>query len=326
MRTLTFIVFILAAIYSGYWFVGANAVEKAANDGIAQLRINDWTVDYASLETKGFPSRFDTTMQDPDISSPDGRVAWRAAFLETYALSYQPNQFIVALPTEQRLVIDGQELSIKSQTMRASAAIKPETELGLDEATIEIEEAVIAFTPDLTASFARLLAALRSKAESPLAYDSYLAVTEILMPQRIQRAIDPSGQRPATLDQVVFDGVVTFDQPLDRDVVGRVLVDAIDVKRANFTWGDMSASVKGVVLIGADGYPTGTLALDLVDWDGMISIATNLGLLDPEITPTIRNLAQALSAGQQELSLSVTFADGRTRIGPFPVGPAPRLR
>lgn len=70
MRRLTFIVLILAAIYAGYWFIGVGAMEKSAADQFNDLEKSGWQVDYTDLSTAGFPSRFDTTVNDLTLTTP----------------------------------------------------------------------------------------------------------------------------------------------------------------------------------------------------------------------------------------------------------------
>ena len=62
MRALFFVVAALAALYGGYWFVGERRVEGGLRQALADLAADGWEVDYASLDTTGFPSRFDTTI------------------------------------------------------------------------------------------------------------------------------------------------------------------------------------------------------------------------------------------------------------------------
>ena len=82
MRPLLILVAILAALYGGYWLVGERQIEARAAQALDDLRAEGWQVDYASLDTSGFPSRFDTTLTDLRIADPSGQVTWSAPFVQ----------------------------------------------------------------------------------------------------------------------------------------------------------------------------------------------------------------------------------------------------
>ncbi|MFN4131268.1 MAG: DUF2125 domain-containing protein, partial [Paracoccaceae bacterium] len=58
------------------------------------------------------------------------------------------------------------------------------------------------------------------------------------------------------------------------------------------------------------------------------ALATTMGLIKPEIAPTVQNMMQAVagSSGDPEvLEMPLIFRDGQMLLGPLPLGPAPRL-
>jgi len=107
MIRLFFGAMILAALYAGYWVVGSRTVEGQAVSGLDALQSDGWTVAYSDVNTRGFPSRFDTTVTDLDLTAPDG-TRYQAPFVQALALSYRPNEVIAAFPDEQTLTIAGQ--------------------------------------------------------------------------------------------------------------------------------------------------------------------------------------------------------------------------
>jgi hypothetical protein len=98
MRRLTILVAVMALIYSAYWFIRATATERGARGALDNLTQQGWDISYASLNTRGFPSRFDTTFNEIDLSAPDGSIRFSAPFVQTMSLSYQPNHVIAAFP------------------------------------------------------------------------------------------------------------------------------------------------------------------------------------------------------------------------------------
>ena len=101
MRALAWIVAVLTALWGGYWFVGSSALESATLRGVDDLRAQGNTLDYSDLSLQGFPNRFDMTVTDPVFVSAQNGFGWKAPFVQSFALSYRPNEVIVVFPDSQ---------------------------------------------------------------------------------------------------------------------------------------------------------------------------------------------------------------------------------
>ena len=146
MRKLLVLIFALAALWSGYWFVGATAVERGTQVLLDDLRAQGWQVEVADVGTRGFPNRFDTTATQVKLADPLGGFTWTAPFFQVLALSYKPNHVIAALPESQSFELPGQTLQVDSTRMRASLVVEPGTALALDRTTFVAQTARIAST------------------------------------------------------------------------------------------------------------------------------------------------------------------------------------
>ena len=62
MRILLAVILLSALGWSGYWYFGAQAVERGLSTWLDQRADEGWIAEYASLDTAGFPNRFDTTI------------------------------------------------------------------------------------------------------------------------------------------------------------------------------------------------------------------------------------------------------------------------
>lgn len=114
MRLILAAVLIAAAAWSGFWWFGARS--EAAD-------LRDWFeaqdgASFASLETTGFPNRFDTTIDAPRLESGD--VRWSAPFVQTLRLSYRPDHYILALADTQRLELPAERIGIETDSAQAS--------------------------------------------------------------------------------------------------------------------------------------------------------------------------------------------------------------
>ena len=303
MRALFFVVAILAALYGGYWFVGSSQLESRAEAALADLRARDWQVDYADLATAGFPSRFDTTVTDLSLASPDGRFAWRAPFVQLFALSYRPHEVIAAWPPEQRVTVGGQTLDVAAQDLRASATFSLSPDLPLDHAALESGPAALSSEAGWGLGFDRLLAAIRRAGDgTPNAYDLHL---------------EANGLRPlsvsADLGLLRLDGKVTLDRPLDRHAPAPRL-RALALREARLAQGDVALTATGDLAPDAQGFLTGTLMLRAENWRGLLDLLQAAGLLVFDQGSFLAGALEPLARGGNDIEVPLTFRDGQVEV------------
>lgn len=324
MRRLTFLILIIAAVYSGYWFVGANTVRNGAQSAIEDARQSGWDIAYGDLQTIGFPSRFDTTANDLVVTPPDGLWSWKVPFLQVFALSYQPNNVIAAFPPQQSLRIGDETLDIEAADLRGSARVRANTDLSFQTATLEVGATTISSDLGWTIGLQRALFALRATPDMTNAYDVYLEADELVLPADLIRGIDPANQLTDTVQRVVVDSVITFDQPLNRHSKDP-LAQSMTLRNASVVWGAIALNAEGVLEIDDVGVPEGRITFKTGQWRDIIDLLVRTGAIDSGIAPTITNVANAMAQGDT-LELPVSFQNGFMSIGPLPLGPAPRLR
>ncbi len=324
MRKLTILVLAVAAIYAGYWYVGATATENGATLALEDMRSNGWTVGVEELSTKGFPSRFDTTAKNLLVVSPDRSIGWSAPFVQALALSYKPNEVIIVFPDAHAFQLNGQDINLKTDGLRASAAVTAAPSAPLANLTVELTSAQARITNHLAVTIGKSLLALRP-AGGDADYDAYLDLRDVELPQSLfPEQAGVSGR----ISQATIDATVMLDRPLDRhvSVSPRPQIGAIDLNGLTLQWGAMSIRGKGAVNVDPSGIPTGRITLNLRGWDQMIDLASVSGLIDPGLVPTAKSMARTMALGSDTLDVPLTFENGLMWAGPLPLGPAPRLR
>ena len=329
MRRLTILVLALAAIYSGYWFIGAAAVERTATAQIAQMRLDGWTLDYESLNTRGYPSRFDTTVTTFNVIPPSGDLAWQAPFVQVLSLSYKPNEVILALADRQDLTLGGVPMTLTSDGLRASALVATNTDLDLTRFTAEVGPMRADSSAGTVFSLSNALVALRAAKDAPLLYAAFADINDLALPVSLRQILDPAGNFPAILSQMTIDASITTDRKLDRNVISdlrRPQIDAFKLNGMTLAWGPLSLRGKGEVTIDRAGIPTGQFTLEAQNWREMVQMAVNAGLIEQGVSETLENMGTILAGGSNSLSLPVSFQNGLMLVGPVPVGPAPRFR
>jgi hypothetical protein len=324
MKALTIIVVVLAALYSAVWVAARTGAERGALAVAEGLRAEGWDVAYDDLSVRGYPSRVDTTVTGLRLAN--GAAGWQAPFVQVFALAWRPTEVIAVWPPEQVVTLPGQELTIASDGLRASASIAASTALALDQVTVESGPLTVVSSTGWATGADRALAAFRQAGPGPADYDLFIEATTLALPDPLRVVLDPGGQRPAALALLRLDAMVTLAQPLDRFATGPAQVQALTLRQLALDWGDAGVTGAGSLTVGQDGTPEGRITLTLRNWRALIAVAVAAGVVSPEVAPTWENMGAALSGGGDTLDLPVTFADGNMSLGPLPLGPAPRLR
>ncbi len=327
MRRLFIIVMVLSTLYGGYWFVGARAVEGGARDALADMADQGWDVAFSDLDTRGFPSRFDTTVTDLSLTAPSGLLSYQAPFLQAFALSYQPNRVIAAFPTTQTVRLGGLTLMLGSDGLRASAGVKANAGLSFDEATVEAKMLSLA-TDVAGVRTGPALLATRASA-MPNAYDAYLGLERITLPDDLWQQMFPHGALPLTIDGLRLDATATLDQELNRNTLqsdpGPVLT-ALKLTELVLNWGDLSVTARGALDVDQSGVVSGKITITAVAWEDLLEGLSNVGAIEPDIAQTYRNMGDLLAQGSETLTVPLTFQNGFMTLGAIPLGLAPRLR
>ena len=332
MRRLIWLVLALMALYSGYWFVGARAVERGAQN-VLDLARADGRVDAAGMTLAGFPSRFDLTLDAPRLQTADGGLAWSAPFAQVFALSYRPNEVIIYAPPTQTLRIGADEFRLTNDDMRASAAVRIGGDLPLDRATAVIAAPRIAplqgADPAQALSARELRAAIRAT-DAGNDYDLGVEILDLDLPSAIINAIGKDIGLTSRIERLHMDGRASLSAPLNRHVEWAVLprLTALDLREARLEWSGLSVLAEGAFDVTATGQPEGQIMLRTHDWQQMLQLAARAGIVPPERLIMFSAIAGQMAAQTDDgaIELPLTFRNGMMSLGPLPLGPAPYLQ
>lgn len=330
MRRLTILVVVLALIYSAYWFIGATAAERGVQQAMDGLAEDGWQVSYDDISTRGFPSRFDTTISALDLTAPDGGLGFGTPFVQALALSYQPNHVIAAFPDTQTLRLGGQSIAVQTEGLRASAAVAADTALSLDNVTAQVGTARLTSDAGWSLTLDRAIAAVRAAGPAANTYDLYANTNALVLPETLRRLLNPLGLHPDQIANLSVETTVTLDRPIDRHALSALELDpprvmALSLNAMTLQWGQMSITGNGDLTVSADGLPTGEITFTAINWRDMIGMAGAAGLIETGFDATLENLGAMLAQGQDRLDLALKFKDGRMSLGPIPLGSAPRF-
>lgn len=342
MRKLLVFILLCTALWSGYWFVGSNAIRQAVEDGFADAAGQGLVAEKSALTVSGFPNRFDVTVEGLRLMDPATGTALEAPFLQVFAMTWKPWHVIAALSPDQTLTLPDQTVKLASEGLRASFRARPSTDLPLAAIVLETNRLKATSTAGWTVGTGRSVLSLSADEEVSGAGDApntYLVSGDLagitpdpdFMAAVKAVAIEglPASDLPATIDSLRANVFLTLTAPLDRHAgEARPLLTKVDVSQFALSWGQLSASAKGLVQADDQGFAAGEITVEVTNWDRLPALLVAAGAVKPEVAPTILRGMQALAAQSEDLSvlaLKLKLADGQMSFGPFPLGPAPLM-
>lgn len=330
MRFLVALVFGLAVLWGGWWFIGSNAEGHAARAFFATQRAEGRTADYSSLSVVGFPSRFDLTVNDIALGSRKLGVTWRAPFAQVLALSYNPYHFITALPHHQTLDTPVGRFSINSTRMEGSVTFVPGLAFALNEVVGIIDHPSIGASEGWQVSAQKMSLATRRVPGRKTAQQIGLRIDKVTPDAALRARLDPQGARPATIAQMYLDATLDFARVIDRHALRKLPhPTSFEIRDGHITWGKMVLSARGKITIGANGWPEGKIDLRARNWQGLSQLLAGLGLIKPRVAPTIHKMLTELAKGSNDptvIDMPLYVTKGWMSLGPLPLGPTPRFR
>ena len=325
MRRLIWVVLAVSGLWGGYWFVGSTVLERAARDWLASAAPG---VTAASVDVTGFPNRFDLTLTALQVGGA-GEAVWQAPFLQLLTLSYKPWHLIAAFPPAQTVTLpDGRVLAMTAQKLQASLVVTPTRAVALDRIVVAGDGLSLGLDGAAGLSLDSLRFATRL---DPALVDTHEIGLDIkgLRPARGVLTALPDRPLPDGDASLHVDAFLGFSAPLDRFAGDTQPVPVlIELKEAHLVWDDIVIGATGRLTPDADGLAEGKIDLTLSGWDSAIAVAVAAGALRPEIAPTWAELARRMAEASRtpdRIDLALVFANGRMRLGPLPLGPAPRL-
>lgn len=330
MRKLIVIAVVLATLYGGYWFVGRSQIQQVLTDTLQQVDAGPADLTYTSLKTRGFPSRFDTTITDLEFTDATTGAIWTAPFFQLFALSYAPNEVIAVFPPEQTLALNGTVFTLFTNDMRASGKVRPNAALAFQTATIEADNPRIRSQDGAELAMANLLAAMRLTPDTTQTYDVFLEARSIVLPEDIRRLVDPGNLQPPLIQSLRFDSDVTLNAPIELNAPDTPhQIETLAITEFSVSWGEISLSAIGDVTPDANGEANGSLSVTMRNWEQALDLAISSGTVNADRRFLFVEIAKNLDETphiDDTLTMTISVTDGVMRLGGINLGPAPLLR
>ena len=245
---------------------------------------------------------------------------------------YDPTHFIIVWPNSQKVAAPGATATLNSETMRASVVFTPNSRLEVDRASLEIRGATLEGVEGWRASATSWIQHIRRTPDAgpENAYEFRADGVDIEPPADWRAILDPAGTLPDTMETVLIEGRIAFDRPLDRNALEGVKpnVIALTLKEMEASWGGLSLSVTGAVRADDQGYAEGQMTVNARKWQDMVDAAVAANMLTQTAGDAVKTglgLIARLSGDKHEITAPLKFSGGFMRLGPVPIGNAPKL-
>jgi hypothetical protein len=330
MRFLISLVLILAALWSGYWFIGKTAKHEVIAAWLEDRRADGWTADYTEFKVVGFPNRFDSRFTDLDLYAPLSGLGWRAPAFSILALSYQPNHIIAEFAPSQVVTTRVEEIQVRSDEMLASVVFEPDTELAVDRIRLSTVNLALAGDTGWRMAADSLLLATRQSGTAPFAHDIVFDAARVVPTEAFRVGLDPKGRLPSEIARAYVDLTLGFAAPWDRVAIetGAPEVTKIEVRAFSITWGDLVLDAAGDLDVAVSGVVSGDLRLKLKNWREVLRLLVTGGVLGERLAGTIESGLGLWNSGAEnpdDIEVPLTLDGGVMSIGPVTIGPAPRF-
>ncbi|MFD3189987.1 DUF2125 domain-containing protein [Sedimentitalea sp. HM32M-2] len=321
---------VVGLLWSLYWYGAAYSLRQGISGWFAAQAARGWQADFADISTSGYPLRHITTLTSPALADPVTGTAWQADWLHLDNPAIWPGRQSLIFPAgPQRLSYFDQTVVLSADGMVADLHLAPGTDLALQRMALTSGSWQISGRRGPVAGAQGATVAM-VQTGNPETYQFDVAAPGFTPGDFVRRAAGADLALPASFETLELDMQVQFDRPWDR----RALEDrrpqpvAIDLRLASAKWGALSVYAAGQVTVDGDGVPTGNLALKAENWRDMLLLLQRSGAL-PEIaleaTARLLNMLSGISGNPDALDVDLTLQGGLITLGPFPLGPAPRL-
>lgn len=326
MRVLLWVSLGLVALWSGYWFVGQRALDRATVNFFQSASRQGLVAEMAGHRIAGYPNRFDLTIEAPHLADPVKGMDWSAPFVQILSLSYKPWHVILAFPPEQVLTTAQDRLTITTDgKLQASLVVKPGPDLSLDRTTLVGTGLALHAERGARLTAGEVRFATRLDPTRTNTHEIGLEVTDLAPDPALTAALP---DLPPVIGRIRLDAFAGFSTPIDRHARQlRPELTAFTLREGILTWGGLSIFVKGDLVFDR-GVPDGRLDVRIEGWRHLVGLMTATGMVKPEVAPTVERMLETLAVQSGDgtaLNLPLVFAAGQMRLGPLPLGPAPWL-
>ncbi|WP_312530151.1 DUF2125 domain-containing protein, partial [Paracoccus sp. (in: a-proteobacteria)] len=344
MRILV-IFFTLFVVLAGGWLIGESWLAQKAAEVVAQnpqLRV-------ASVSALRDPGRFGLALSEPGVSS-DG-FSLSAPDLSLWVSPLAPTTLEAALPAQIMFAPRPgeaiRELGLNKGT--AYLTVAPFRDLSFTRASLSAQDLTLDGLPVAKALSATSRMQDLAADAPPQAHAAYDVVFDLqsLNPASLPN-IDLSMLPSGDLSLNGHGRVWLEDALSPSSTAQNIQLIGLEADQLSLGLGDLKARIVGRVQADENGYAQGKVMVFTANTPEILQALAAAGVISPKTVPFAMTMLKQLSkegaepsnapatgqlapapapvpAKAGEIRLPITFADGKTMLGPIALGPAPRF-
>lgn len=324
---------IAVAGWALWWPVVASSERQATEQWLTAQRAAGWQAEATHIAVTGFPLRYTRTLTAPILADPANGWAWEAERVQLGRPRHAgitPPGLVLTLPRSQTLRSPWQTLDLSSREATATLMVSRGGE-AIEEATATLTDLVLRSDAGWDAALQSGTLTARASDSGPNAMRITLAARSLATPSRVAEALSGADLAPREIERIEAEADVTFDAPWTIAALEtrRPQPTRLILRDAGVLWGALTLRVAGSLEMDASGEVSGDLLVKATNWRELLATSVASGLIPKTIAAGLEQTLDLMSrlAGRRDtLDVPITFANGRTRIGPLPIAPAPVLR
>lgn len=303
-------VLILALAWSGYWYVTLGRAKAGFSQFERDLAARGGALSCNEERWGGYPFRISLACQRLAIRLTPSGATFETANVEALAQAYALRHVIAIAQGPSRLSFEGEAFDLEHAPMTASFHLHAD---GNAEAALVVEDTRLRAAGAVVAEGRRLELHGRNRG-----------------PQAVEFAVMGEATRVALAHGAEIDvpklemrGLIDNLPPGFAALPGDLLIAAgttggrIELQSLDAVVDGSVVKGSGAVVLGADGYPDGRIAMRLSELGRLLSSLEKKGLFDRQAAAAGSMLLGLLLGDKGEAPLDLTFRAGSIYWGPF---------
>jgi hypothetical protein len=312
------------------WFAYAQVVRGVVAGWLEAREAEGWLVDYGDLSVTGFPSAFRVDFADLRLADPEAGWVWSLPSMVLEQPALRPGRTLAIWPDEQSLASPDARLTIRSTAMTSDLDLRPGEDYALDLSDTRLSEVSVQGDAGWTLALSEGRLTMARQEGAPATYDVTFSAAGLVPPMALRARLDPAAILPDAISALDYRAAMAFDRPWDLLAIEdrRPRITRLDLHEAQAAWGGLLLLASGRLDVGPDGVPEGDLAIRAENWREMVAMAVAAGIVPARFQDTaegVLGVVAGLSGDPEVIDATLTFSNGRSFLGPLPLGPAPRL-
>jgi hypothetical protein len=323
----------IVALWAAWWPIAAWREAGATEAWLDDRRAAGWLAEASDISVTGFPLSYVRRIEDVALADPASGWAWQA---EGVALARPRHPelsdpgYVLTLPDVMEVQTPRERFSVASRRFVVTLLPAEGGDL-LASARVDLDALEMASGRAWRTALASGSLVATADPEAPERVALVLTAAELEPPAAIARALSRADLVPRAIERLALEADVTFDGPWRLALLDgpRPQPQRIALDGSGLRWGDLTLRIAGTLTVDDAGRPEGELLLKATNWRELLAAAVAAGVIPERLAGGIEaglELASRLAGSPQTLDIPLTFAGGRARIGPVPLGDAPVLR